>query len=143
MEVRVRPWLPPLLIIVALAGLAVWARQHRGEPAGVQVVPCADPVAGCGFVHHGRYSHLRFSSVPKPLVAFDVELYAPAAAKAFVRFQMAAMDMGFNRYDLTAGRGGLFEAKAVLLPVCTQGRSDWSAYFTLDDRSYLISFQAR
>lgn len=138
-----RPWLPPLLIICALAGLALWAKQHQVEPTGAQVIPCADPVTGCSFVHHEQHSQLRFSAVPKPLEGFDIELYAPAAAKASVRFQMGGMEMGFNRYNLTAGRGGLFRAQAVLLPVCTQGRSDWSAFFTLDDKSYQISFQAR
>lgn len=138
-----RPWLPPLLIICALAGLALWAKQRQVERTGVQVISCLDPVTGCGFDHHGQHSQLRFSSVPKPLEGFDIELYAPAAAKASVRFQMSGMEMGFNRYDLTAGRGGLFKAAAVLLPVCTQARSDWSAFFTLDDKSYQISFQAR
>jgi hypothetical protein len=137
------PWLPPLLIIGALAGLALWAKQHQAEPAGVQIIRCADPVTGCGFVHHGRQSQLRFSAVPKPLEAFDVELYAPAASKASVRFQMGGMEMGFSRYDLKAGSAGLFKAAAILLPVCTQARSDWSAFFTLDDTRYQVSFQAR
>jgi len=138
-----RPWLPPLLIICALAGLALWAKQRQVEPTEVQVIPCLDPVTGCGFVHHGQHSQLRFSAVPKPLEGFDIELYAPAVTKASVWFRMAGMEMGFNRYDLTAGRGGLFKAEAVLLPVCTQARSDWSAFFTLDDTTYRVSFHAR
>lgn len=138
-----RRWLFPLLIICALAGLALWAKQHRIEPTGVIVIPCADPVRGCAFVHHGQRSTLRFSAAPKPLEPFDIELYAPSAARASVRFQMGGMEMGFNRYDLTAGRGGLFKVGAVRLPVCTQGRSDWFAFFSLDDKTYQISFQAR
>ncbi len=138
-----RPWLPPLMIIGALAGLALWARQHQAEPATVQMIRCTDPVAGCGFMHQGRQSQLRFSALPKPLEAFDIELYAPAAAKATVRFQMGGMEMGFNRYDFKAGGKGLFKAESILLPVCTQSRSDWSAFFTLDESSYQVSFQAR
>ena len=138
-----RAWIPPLLIIGALAGLALWARQHQPEPSGVQVISCADPVTGCGFVHHGRPSELRFSMVPKPLEAFDIDLYAPAAARVSVRFQMGGMEMGFNRYDLKAGNAGMFKAAAILLPVCTQARSDWSAFFTIDEANYKVSFHAR
>lgn len=138
-----KPWLPPLLVIGALAGLALWAKQRQAEPSEVQVIPCVYPVTGCAFVHHGQPSRLRFSVVPRPLVAFDIELRAPAAAKASVQFQMSGMQMGLNRYEMKAQSAGLFKASAILLPVCTQARTDWLALFTLDDTSYQVSFQTR
>jgi hypothetical protein len=139
---EMKPWLPPVLIIGALAGLTIWSSRHKTEPVGVQFIRCADPVAGCAFVHRGQASQLRFSSLPEPLKPFDIELNAPAAAKVSVRFQMGGMEMGFNRYDFKPG-GGVFKANAILLPVCTQARSDWSAFFALDDTSYQVSFQTR
>lgn len=138
-----KPWLVPLVIILALAGLAFWAKQHQTEPQAAIAIECRDPVSGCGFVYRGQQAQLRFSAVPKPMEAFSVELYAPAARKVSAQFQMAGMEMGFNRYDFRAGQHGLFKAEAIILPVCTQARSDWVAEFTLDSQPYRFTFQAR
>jgi hypothetical protein len=138
-----RSWLTPLLIIVALGGLALWGKHQQPQTSGAQIIACRDPVTGCGFVHEGRQSQLRFSAVPKPMEGFSIELYAPAARKVSAEFQMSGMDMGFNRYDFKAGENGLFKAESILLPVCTQSRSDWIVFFNLDDKRYQLDFQAR
>ncbi|MGA7180050.1 MAG: hypothetical protein WBX11_10740 [Thiobacillaceae bacterium] len=137
-----KPWLTPLAIMIALAGLTLWAKHQQAMPAAVQVIDCQNPVAGCAFMHHGQPVHLRFSAVPKPMEAFDIELYAPAVRKVSAQFRMSGMDMGFNRYDFTAGQGGQFKAKSIILPICTQARSDWNVIFSLDDKNYQVDFQA-
>jgi hypothetical protein len=138
-----KPWLTPLAIIIALGGLALWAKHQQAQPGGAQIIACKDPVTGCGFVHNGRQSQLRFSAVPKPMEAFNIELYAPAVQKVSAQFQMNGMDMGFNRYDFKTGQDGQFKAESILLPVCTQSRSDWIVFFNLDDKRYQVNFQAR
>ncbi len=76
---------------------------------------------------------LRFRLVPpvRPLSRFEVELTAegPSAAPiegVEVRFEMADMDMGLNRYRLDARGEGRWTGVA-MLPVCSSGRSDWLA----------------
>lgn len=138
-----KAWLTPLIIIITLGGLAFWSKQHQTEPEAVEAIDCKDPVTGCGFIYKDQQSQLRFSVVPKSMEAFNIEIYAPAAWKVSARFQMGGMDMGFNRYDFKAERAGHFKADSIILPVCTQARSDWAAFFTLDDKSYQINFQAR
>jgi hypothetical protein len=143
LEVKFKAWLTPLIIILALGGLAIWSKKRQAEPETAQLIECKDPVTGCGFTHKGMQSQLRFSRTPKPMVPFSIDLYAPAASKVTTSFQMIGMDMGFNRYDLKPGRSGEFRAASIILPVCTQSRSDWSVFFTLDDKIYQLNFQAR
>lgn len=138
-----KSWLTPLLIILALGSLAFWATLRQTTPEAVQVINCKYPVTGCDFLHNGQQSQLRFSAMPKAMKAFSIELYAPAAWKVSARFQMNGMDMGFNRYDFKAERGGHFKAESIMLPVCTQARSDWAVFFSLDDKTYRLNFQAR
>ncbi len=138
-----KPWLTPVLIIFALGGLAFWARQREPKLDAIQAIDCKDVVTGCNFVYNGQPSQLRFSAVPRPMTPFSIELHAPAAARVAARFQMGGMDMGFNRYDFKATRGGEFRAESMMLPVCSQARSDWTAVFTLDATSYRVEFQAR
>jgi hypothetical protein len=131
----------PLLLVVALVAIAV-AGWWLKRPAEAVAVPCADPLAGCAFSHRGATVNVRFSIQPVPLEAFELTVSAPGVSKISAEFQMVGMDMGFNRYDLHPGSGGVF-ASQVTLPVCISGRRDWILTLNLDGSRYALPFSSR
>jgi hypothetical protein len=133
----------PLLVIIALAALAIWgARQQSTSPQAAQVIVCADPVAGCTFLHQGLPAHLQFSTQPEALRPFVLSLASPGLHKASVSFQMSGMNMGFNLYDLRPAPDGRWAAN-ITLPVCTVSRVDWIAELNLDGQLYTLAFATR
>jgi hypothetical protein len=131
----------PLLLVVALLAIAVagWWLKRPGES---RAVPCADPLAGCAFSHHGAPASVRFSIRPVPLEAFALSVTAPGVSKVSAEFQMVGMDMGFNRYDLRPAGDGVF-ASTITLPVCVTGRRDWMLYLDLDGTRYALPFSSQ
>lgn len=132
----------PVLIIAALAGLAIWGAWQKTPSHAAQVITCENPLAGCTFLHEGLPASIRFSTQPEALKPFLLSVSSPGLHKASVSFQMAGMDMGFNRYDLRHGADGSWTAR-VTLPVCTVSRVDWIAELTLDGKLYTLAFNAR
>jgi hypothetical protein len=132
----------PLLIIVALAALALWGAWQKAPKQVAQTIVCADPVAGCDFVHEGMPANLRFSTQPEALKPFVLSLASPNLRKASVSFQMSGMDMGFNLYALRRDQDGRWSA-SITLPVCTVSRVDWIAELDLDGRFYVLTFTTR
>lgn len=130
----------PLAIALALVAIAI-AGYWLKRPADAVVLACADPRAGCAFSHAGAPATLRFSHTPAPLEAFELTVAAAGARRVGAEFQMAGMDMGFNRYDLRPAAAG-FSAR-VTLPVCASGRHDWMLYLDIDGRRYALPFRAR
>lgn len=131
----------PLLLAAAFVAIAV-AGWWLKRPAEAEAVACADPVAGCRFLHRGTEATLRFSATPAPMEAFRIELRAPDAQRVSAEFQMVGMDMGFNRYDLKPAGAGVFVAQ-VTLPVCVSGRRDWTLFLDLDGTRYALPFSTR
>ncbi len=131
----------PLLLIVALIGIAA-AGYWLKRPAEAQAIACVDPLAGCGFSHHGTAVTLRFSTQPAPLEPFDLGVDAPGASRISAAFQMNGMDMGFNRYDLKPDANGVFVAR-VTLPVCVSGRRDWTVFLDIDGAHYALPFSTQ
>jgi hypothetical protein len=129
----------PIFVLAGLAALAIWGALQRAGPQQLQPIPCANPVAGCTFVHHDAPAQLRFSATPEPLKPFFITLSHPSLKTATISFQMADMDMGFNRYDFTRGPPGVWTAR-IVLPVCTSSRVDWISEIHLDDRFYSLRF---
>lgn len=129
----------PVSVLAGLAALAIWGALQRASPQSTQAIPCADPIAGCTFVHHDAPATLRFSATPEPLKPFFVTLSHPGLKTASISFQMAGMDMGFNRYDLQRGADGVWTAR-IVLPVCASRRVDWISEIHLDDRFYSLRF---
>lgn len=128
----------PVLVIAGLVGIALagyWFRQ----PADARAVACGDPVAGCSFEHDGAPVQLRFSRLPIPLEAFQLDVGPVAADRISAEFQMQGMEMGFNRYDLRPAADGGFKAQ-VTLPVCVSGRHDWTMFLTVDGTRYAVPF---
>ena len=131
----------PLLLVIALVAIAV-AGWWLKRPATAVAVACADPLAGCSFSHRGAPASARFSMQPVPLEAFELTVTAPNVIRVSAEFQMAGMDMGFNRYDLRATPDGAFASK-VTLPICISGRHDWMLYLDLDGSRYALPFSSR
>jgi hypothetical protein len=132
----------PILILLALAALAIWGARQQAQPQQMQEIRCADPVSGCAFMHNGAATQLRFSVQPQALNPFSITIAHPALRKASASFQMANMNMGFNRYDFKPQGKGLWIA-SVTLPVCTASRVDWVAELELDGRFYRMTFTTR
>ena len=130
----------PLLIVVlvAIAVAGAWLKR----PAEAHVLACADPLAGCTFSHRGASAKLQFGTLPTPLEAFDLNMYAPDARQINVAFQMKGMDMGFNRYDLRPSDAGVFSAK-IILPMCIRGRHDWTMVIDIDGLHYALPFRTQ
>ena len=131
----------PLLLVFTLLAIAA-AGYWLKRPAKAQAVRCADPVAGCTFLHHGSDVKLLFSTQPKPLESFALRIHAPGATRISAAFQMNGMDMGFNRYDLHTAENGAFNAN-VTLPVCVSGQRDWTLYLDVDGSHYALPFSTR
>jgi hypothetical protein len=112
------------------------------RPAEAQRVACVDPLAGCGFSHHGATVTVHFSARPAPLKAFELSVSAPEATRVSAEFQMNGMEMGFNRYDLRPAGNGAF-ASGVTLPVCVSGRRDWTLYLEVDGTRYAVPFSTQ
>lgn len=79
---------------------------------------------------------LRLKGEVQPLEAFAVEvnltgLLAQRAEAVAVRFVMAGMNMGLNRFRLHQQTDGSWQGQAVL-PWCTTGRQDWLALIEVE-----------
>jgi hypothetical protein len=131
----------PLLLVVALVAVAV-AGYWLKRPAEAIALQCADPLAGCSFLHRGAPASLRLLSQPVALQAFGLRVSAPNVHKMSAEFQMVGMDMGFNRYDLRPARPGEFSAE-ITLPICVSGRRDWMLYLDVDGARYALPFSTR
>ena len=129
----------PVLVIVALVTLAIWGARQNAPQQTAQPIVCADPVAGCTFMHNGLPARLQFSTQPEALRPFVFSLAHPNLHKASVSFQMSGMNMGFNLYELKPDRDGHWAA-SITLPVCTVSRVDWIAELNLDGQLYALSF---
>lgn len=133
--------LAPLLVAAALVAIAV-AGYWLKRPAEAIAASCADPLAGCTLIHRGTPLNVRFLTPPLPLKAFVLSVKASGARKISAEFQMASMDMGFNRYDLRPSRDGEFTAH-ITLPACVSGRRDWVLYLEIDGIRYALPFSTR
>ncbi len=131
----------PLLLVVALMAIAVAGWWLKRPPEAV-AVSCADPLAGCTFSLRGATASVHFSKLPAPLETFELRVSAPGATRISAEFQMAGMDMGFNRYDLRRAGSDAFAAK-VTLPVCVSGRRDWVLRLDIDGSLYALPFSTR
>ena len=131
----------PLAAALAFMAVAVAGWYWRQAP-GATTIDCADPVKGCTFIHKGLPVEVAFSVQPKPFEPFRMSVVAPGTRKVSVEFQMAGMDMGFNRHDLYPGRAGRFDGE-VSLPACVTGSHGWEAKLALDENRYTFIFRNR
>ena len=109
----------PFAGIVLLAGTAIYLLPDEPAPV-MQAMDCEDIVKGCS----GDGLAVRLSQAPKVMQPFRLEVSAPEADAVEATFNMAGMDMGFNRYRLVRQDDRIWDAE-VTLPVCVRGRKDW------------------
>ena len=105
---------------LVLAAGGAWYLRATSEPVVVQAIGCADIVRGC----KGDGLTVRMDRVPEVLRPFGLEVTADGADGIEASFQMAGMEMGFNRYRLQQRDDQRWYAE-VTLPVCARGRKDW------------------
>lgn len=88
---------------------------------------------------------LRLGDDIRPLERFpaEVTLDGPAVTEidsVSLRFAMAGMDMGVNRFDLRPRGTGVWQGQA-LLPICSTGRQDWGITVEVrGSRRYEVEF---
>jgi hypothetical protein len=74
-----------------------------------------------------------FGAEPRALQPFPIQVQLEGHQRAdsvTAAFSMQGMDMGPNRYRLSADASGGWNAD-ITLPICTSGRTDWVADFEL------------
>lgn len=110
------------VVVVIAISIAIGAAllADRQEPAVIQAMGCQDIVAGCS----GDGLAVRVSRLPRVMQPFKLEVDALDAESVEATFNMAGMDMGFNRYRLVKQDESKWEAE-VTLPVCVRDRKDW------------------
>lgn len=147
-----RKWLLGLLPVLILVGIlaSIYIQRDRlrqviAPPAAAQIMRAApagcDLGSGpCGAVDaDGR--HVSAELQPRPVRTMERLRFTirvdPALAplqEAQVDFTMPGMDMGVNRFTLRPEAPTQWAATA-MLPICTQGGSDWRATLLLRDRN--------
>lgn len=117
--------LAAVLAVLAAAVLAVQALQESVPPATAGCNPQESP---CTVRGDGWTVTLRLPPVVRPLERFPVQVRLAGAAAAAggvaVRFDMAGMDMGVNRFGLSRQADGSWQGQA-MLPACASGSGDW------------------
>lgn len=113
-----------LAVILSVIGLLTYLRQVPSS-AVVQAMGCPDIVRGCS----GAGLTVRMDRVPQVMRPFRLTVHADAMDAENidameVSFQMAGMEMGFNRYRLQQRGASDWDAD-VTLPVCVRDRKDW------------------
>jgi len=133
---RIRAGFPACAVYLAALFLLLSCEQspHTGVPA-VQLElsePC-DVQLGCRASNEVLAATLIFATDRRALQPFSLKLLIEAGNQVesvSVAFAMQGMDMGWNRYSLSADSAGAWNA-TVTLPICTTGRADWIADFDL------------
>jgi len=94
--------------------------------------PC-DLRQGCRAADGSVTVRVVFGAEPRALQPFPIHIQFEGHQRAdsvTVAFSMQGMDMGLNRYRLSADASGGWNAD-ITLPICMSGRTDWLADFEL------------
>lgn len=133
-----------LLVGLTLLGgfAALWLAQRESDIEAIPVA-CQDISQGCMSAAHRL--RIQFSHPPQVMQPFSLKVEALEATQVYASFAMAGMEMGFNRYRLVQSALGTWTS-LVTLPVCVQGRSDWTMLLEVNtpsgERRYLLKFKA-
>lgn len=124
---------------VKVAMLLWWQQDQHSEQT--QVLDC-NVRSGCVLPEGGVFQMSAPISAQTP---FTMTLSGvDAEQEVTVSFEMADMDMGFNRYRLLVAEGKpeTRQAQNVRLPVCATQRLDYIAVVTTVQGQYKIHFNA-
>ncbi|KMN80008.1 hypothetical protein HNO92_002372 [Chromobacterium alkanivorans] len=142
MNAKQRKWLALGGALLLLGGLKfglIYRWYGERQPAKPTPLACAAGQPSCALPGGGVW---RFASPPQHGKPFEIRLQGVAAREApQVEFNMADMDMGFNRYTFV--RDGADWKAVVTLPLCVSGSRDWLATLSLDGKRYLLPFSTR
>ena len=124
------------VLVAALfaAGLLAGSWRNANAPSATELTlqtACDVTRTQCAIQGDGLNLTLKLAPAPAVMEPFMVTLTdqdgrALQLDEAIVSFNMVGMDMGLNRYRLTAQGDGSWQGKATL-PVCATGRRDWQA----------------
>ncbi|WP_043632566.1 hypothetical protein [Chromobacterium haemolyticum] len=139
MNAKQRKWLAlggALLLLASLKFSLIYRWYGERQPAKPTPLACVAGRPSCDLPGGGVW---RFASPPQNGKPFEIRLEGVAAREApQVEFNMADMDMGFNRYTFV--RDGADWTAVVTLPLCVSGSRDWFAVFSLNGKRYLLPF---
>lgn len=124
-----------LLMLSGGALLYQGLRQPAEKPA--ILVACPDIVAGCALPD--RPGRIAFDRRPQTLKPFRIQVDISGARVVHASLAMRDMQMGANRYRLLADGERRWKAD-ILLPICTNDRSDWIMTLEIDGKRYQLSF---
>ncbi len=126
-----------IVLCLSLYGCSDAQQGHDIVPLKV-VEGCDAALSSCTAEGAGIVMNLQLPAAVRTLQRFPMrlELSSEQSVEAvMVSLEMVGMDMGSNRYVLQPVTGTNGWQASVMLPVCSQGRSDWVARFTVNTGS--------
>ncbi|MBP6116459.1 MAG: hypothetical protein KA498_07465 [Neisseriaceae bacterium] len=131
-----------LLLFAAIkVAMLLWWQQEKGSSPSVQTLDC-NVRSGC-VLPNTDGAVFSMSAPISAQTPFNLTLRGiDVTQEVSVRFEMADMDMGFNRYRLMAAERApnTLQALAVRLPVCVTQRTDYIAVLSTEQGQYKIHF---
>jgi hypothetical protein len=131
-----------LLTLILMIVLGIVAKFYFAKPnlTLIKVLSCADITQSCG----NELFTVKFAEAPQVMKPLHLNLHinrAEAVKNIHVAFAMQNMEMGLNRYRLIqANQSGAWQAE-VTLPICVQGRSEWSMLLEIEAGEKIERFQ--
>ncbi len=150
-----QPALKQLLIttivcLVFIVGVKVYLQKYQDQhlPAAEKIALTAEPdcvlVTGCEFTASGFVVALQAKNPVRVLEPFQL-IVKPSGAINIetmnVNFTMQGMNMGINSFHFTRSVGNVWQTE-VILPLCTQRRTDWIMDVTINtdkNKQYFLS----
>lgn len=130
-------WISIFLVVLAVGAKFYRAKMHV---LPISILPCVNITQGCG----NDMLTIRFAEAPQVMKPLNVNLHLnrPSNVRAVsIDFAMQNMEMGLNRYRLISDQKSDHWQAEVTLPVCVQGRSDWSMLIELETEDDVQRFQ--
>jgi len=123
-------WLLPLLGAALIA--AWWTGTRLNAPTAQRLAPdpsCDLALGPCSLPLPGG-DQVSLTLAPRPprvMIPLSLSVdVAGSATAVWVDFVGLNMEMGFNRAELAAGPGGLWQGR-IILPICTAAEMQWEA----------------
>ena len=133
-----RFFLPLVLLIALVFGTRFYF--DKPELAPISVLSCVDITNSCG----NEMFTVRLAEVPQVMKPLHLNLHmnrADAVQSVHVDFAMQPMEMGLNHYRLIQSNQTSDWRAEVTLPICVQGRSDWSLLVEIEAGGKVQRFQ--
>ena len=129
----------PLVLLITLGFVAKFYFV-KPDLVSTKVLSCADITQSCG----NQIFTVQFAETPQVMKPLQLNLHinrVGSVKNVYVDFAMQNMEMGLNRYRLISDQKSDHWQAEVTLPVCVQGRSDWSMLIELETEDDVQRFQ--